>query len=56
MATESVQIQRSGAEKRTTLEEVKSCLEKMASFDRKQLNPQAMLKAEEERNNKSRYG
>ena len=52
MTTESIQIQQSGAEKRTTLEEIKFRLEKMAAFNREELKPQAMLKPEKERNNK----
>ena len=39
-----------GCGKRTTLEEMKSRLERMVAFNRKELKPQAMLKAEEERN------
>jgi len=52
MAFESTQIQHSGAEKRTALEKLKSCLEIMAAFNREELKPQALLKAEEERNNR----
>jgi len=52
LTTESIQIQLSGAEKRTTLEEIKSHLEKVIAFNREELKLQAMLKAEEERNNK----
>ena len=34
------------------MEEIKSCLERMAAFNREEMKLQAMLKAEEERNNK----
>ena len=52
MASESIKIQHSGAEKRTALEELKSRLETMDTFNREELKPQALLKAEEERNNR----
>jgi len=52
MAAESIQIQHSGAKKRTGLAEIKSRLEKMAAFHREELKPQTILKAEEEKRNK----
>ena len=48
MTAESIQIQCSRAEKRTTLIEIKSHLEKMAAFNQEELKPQAILNAEEE--------
>ena len=50
MASESIQIKHSGAEKRTALEELKSCLETMVAFKREELKLQTLLKVEEERN------
>ena len=48
----NIKIQHSSAEKRTALEELKSRLELMAAFNREKLKPRALLKAEEERNNR----
>ena len=52
MTVESIQIQHSGAEKKTTLKEIKSRLEKRAAFNQEELKPHAMLKVEEERNSR----
>ena len=52
MTAESVQIQHSGVEKRTTLAGKRSRLEKMIAFNQKELKPQVILKAEEEERNK----
>ena len=52
MTAESIQIQHSEAGKRTTLEELKSCLETIAAFNWEELKPQALLKGEEERKNR----
>ena len=52
MTAKSIHIQHSKAEKRTTLEELKSHLETVAAFKREELKPQALLKAEEERKNR----
>ena len=39
MIVESIQILHSSAEKKTALEEIKSCLEKMAAFNWEKHNP-----------------